>query len=153
MPVADVARVRTECNLAEVTDDTLLSPHLTKAEIVLRDRLTDTVYDAIKDSTSPYVTADLENLKAAEALEAGAFALPILNIKTGGNGLVRSTGHEANRTELLSHGQTLALAEEFRRQSLLLIRQYQPRPAEADEPVSGITVGGLRLTAAGGEVL
>lgn len=151
MPVADEARVKTECNLPQVLD-AAITPHLAKAELTLRDRLTDAVYDGIKDGTGDYVPADLVNLESSEALEAGAFALPFLNIKSGGAGLVRSTGHDANRTDLLSHSQIMALAKEFRDQALLLIRKYIPKPALADEPVSGITIGGLRLTSAGGEV-
>ena len=147
---ATAAQVKTECNLDKVAESRL-TPHLIKGELAARRILTAAVYEAIVAEDDPYTDGDHSRLTSAEALLAGASALPFLGIKTAGDGVTRSTGQGDSRTELASAGQLELMAQVFRDQAMDLIRDYIPNPPEADQPVSGLNIGGIRLTAVGGD--
>lgn len=147
---ATAAEVRAECNLTAKVADGALNPHLIKGERKVRELLGVEAYEAIQAETSPYTAEDLALVTSAEALFAGAFALPFLGIRTSGAGIVRSTGQGDSRESLASTEDLLALGDVWKEQAVELIRGLIPAPDETESPEYGLTVGGIRWTSAGG---
>lgn len=129
MSTATTANILTECNLPKVATS-ILTPYLATATIELERLLTVDAagdrYTLLATPTSPYDSADKAILVKAEALLAGSIALPFLNLKTQGDGIVGSTGFAESRTELLSPLQIQATAVQWRRDAMNLLAPYIP---------------------------
>ncbi len=154
--LASYTDVQSECNLAQVLE-AQLTPHIASAELEIQTILGSTRWTAVATPSSPYAAADKAALKKAEALLAGAIALPLLNTATGGAGIFASqvTGGGGMATSYISEGQAQQRAAGLRARALSILAPYLPgldSVADAeDNPTGGVDLAGFfRLTPCGG---
>lgn len=140
--------VRSEANLPASITEATLQPHINSASIELRKLFGAELYEEILGEEED-AQRRVECVKG-ESLLAFAYALPFLNIETAGKGIVTAKGWDANRSELMSVGQTQELASLVRAQAMDLLTPHAP-PIDDDtddddeEPI--ITAGGMGFTA------
>lgn len=154
MPTATAADVRSQCNLDPTVEDVMLAPHLATAADDVERLLGSSRYSAVATPVSPFVAADRARLVAAEALLAGAIALPFLNLQSSGKGVVKTllVGPDGRQSEFLSEREVQAKAVGWRSIAMGKLARYVPPATDADLAIDdvGLTLGSLRLTPLGG---
>lgn len=135
-----------EGNLGKETDENILLPHIQLAHIEIVKLITQDVYDEHFEAGE-----DDENyiiLKKAEANLALSYAVYALNIETQGNGLVRATGFNESRKELLGQSEIEKLSTHFRDIAMDLLNPYIATETSTEEtPADQINLGALTLSA------
>lgn len=110
--ICSLANIRSEGNLSGVTDDSLLQPHLDKAELELRRKISTDVYDEVI-ALEATVEKKRELIKA-EANLALSYAVHTLNVVTSGQGIISSKGFGDSKSELLTSQEVESLSKYYR---------------------------------------
>lgn len=110
--ICSLTDIKSEGNLSLVAD-ALLQPHLDKAELELRKKLTTAEYDIVVALGST-IEKKRELIKA-EANLALSYAVHSLNISTNGIGLMSSKGFGDSRSEILSGQEVENLSKHYRK--------------------------------------
>jgi hypothetical protein len=102
----------------------LFGAHEGEIEVWLEKYTVDTDYTAVTADGGDSDTIRAAAFSAGYCLHSLAVALPFLNINTAGKGLIKTTGIDANATELLSGSEINKLQDQFNYQALDNLRVY-----------------------------
>lgn len=139
------SQIRQEGNLPDTVGNSLLDPHIKKAEIEIRKIITSAVYDTIEADENG---SDYELLQLAEANLSLSYAVTSLNIETHGSGIVQAKGWDESRSDLLSQTEIELLREYYRDVAMELLKPIIPQPeSEDDEPPNEYRGSNFRLSA------
>jgi len=123
--------VKDEGNLQDKYDDRKIIPHHEKAVREMKSILGSEKYNYFKTLAidSDLSAEQKEELKTAQLAEANltlAYAIIRLNIKTSGEGIIRSIGKDNNKTDLLGSHEIQALKNEFKETAMMLLKPFIP---------------------------
>lgn len=119
-------KVINEGNLGTVAE-TLILPHIEKAELDLRSRIPN--YDTISSYCTSSVVTEKRIFDTAVLVETNfaiSYALPSLNVQTQGSGLLKSTGWDVSRNELYTVKEILELSTNYYNTGLRFLDQLIP---------------------------
>lgn len=130
----------TEGNLGKGTSPEVLLPHIETA--IIETKL---MIGADQFNTIAELTSDKEEniiLKKAVTNLALSYAVHAMNIETNGKGIVRATGFNESRNELLSRNEVKDLSEHFKSIATKLFQQFLPvEESTEDNPADEVNLG------------
>jgi hypothetical protein len=131
--VATAGDVRNEGNLPKVSDS-VITPHIQKAEVKLRRILGDSVYDDIANLQGSYAQSDKDRLVLAESLFALFYLIPVINTVTSGEGgITREIGFGETTTRYIDHQEAVGIANMYYNRGMAVIDEYIPQATEPEE--------------------
>jgi len=142
--LTSINQIRLEGNLPDTVKDEILAPHLTKAEIEMKNILSPEVYAkiaALESDSEDYITCAI-----AEANLALSYAVPSLNMETQGSGIVRTKGWDESRSELLSQQEVEKLQKHYRDVAMDFLKFYLPSDAGHCKHPAEIKGANYRIT-------
>lgn len=134
--LTSINQIKLEGNLPDTVKDEILAPHLTKAEIEMKNILSPDLYAriaALESDNEDYITCAI-----AEANLALSYSIPSLNIETQGSGIVHSKGWDESRSELLSQQEVEKLQKYYRDVAMDFLKFYIHVSESADKPIDEV---------------
>ena len=138
--------LRYEANLGRQTDPAILIPHIESAEIELKKILGPVRYDEIemmRDSTDTGERRVFDEVKKGAVYLAMSYAVNPLNTETQGNGILKITGRDESRSELMSQSEIAGLRKYLRDTALLFIEPHIDKPDDGSFDAGGFKMEAL----------
>jgi hypothetical protein len=142
--LTSINQIRLEGNLPDTVKDEILAPHLTKAEIEMKNILSQDLYAKIAELESDnddYITCAI-----AEANLALSYSIPSLNMETQGSGIVHSKGWDESRSELLSQPEVEKLQKYYRDVAMDFLKFYIPAGGTENKPPDNVNGADYKIS-------
>ena len=128
-------------NLPKDTHDDKLNQHLYEAESRMREFLGDSDYETYDAETDADPQSDRQKLARAEGYLALSLAVPVLNLRSNGEGgFVSSVGFAESKNTLLSREDIKEISQDFHDKAWRIISQYVEVTTESTEFGNGFGV-------------
>lgn len=119
---ATIDSVRTLGNITQV-DEEKITPHLFTAQIDVTKSITKEKYEEVLAEVD---TDDYKKVQQAESYFVLSYLIPVINISSTGNGIVKSTGTGEGRTEMLSENDVETIIQRYRDNAEKLLQEFIP---------------------------
>lgn len=125
-----ISKIKEITNLQDISRTDALESHFSVALRWLAKYTNEDDYAAVTDGTDTDA-ARADSFQMAFAYVVVYYALPLLNMKTVGDGIVRTTGSLQNQVQLLSNDEIKSMQNQFRQNALEMLEPYLNRAGQA----------------------